>query len=72
MKVNVLVKPNSKTESVNLLEDGVLVVRVNAPPVEGQANARVIELLSEYFGKPKSCIELIRGNSGKKKVFEVL
>jgi uncharacterized protein (TIGR00251 family) len=72
VKVSVLVKPNSKKESVSLNEDGTLSVRVNAPPAEGKANKRVIELLAEHFKKPKSSIQLLHGASGKKKIFEVL
>lgn len=71
MKVNVLVKTNSKKEFVTLSENGDLIVRVNAPPIEGKANKRVIELLAEYFDKPKTSIELLHGTSGRKKVFEI-
>lgn len=71
MKVSVTVKPNSKKEFVTVNEDGTLTVRVNAPPVDGQANKRVIELLSEHFKKPKSSVKLLHGSSGKKKIFEI-
>lgn len=72
MKIGVLVKPNSKKEGVTTNEDGTLTVRVNAPPVDGKANKRVIELLSEYFKKPKSSIQIVHGSSGKKKLFDIL
>jgi uncharacterized protein len=71
MKVTVLVKPNSKMESVTQNQDGALIVKVNAPPTEGKANKRVIELLAKHFNKPKSSIELLRGLAGKKKIFEI-
>lgn len=71
MKVSVHVKPNSKHESVVQNDDGSLTVRVNAPPIEGKANKRVVELLADHFSKPKSSVELLRGTTGKKKVFEI-
>lgn len=71
MKINVAVKPNSKRESVDILADGTYVVKVNAPPVDGKANERVIELLADYFLKPKSAIKLLSGARGKKKVFKI-
>lgn len=71
MKVTVVVKPNSKKESITQNEDGALTVRVNAAPTEGKANKRVIELLAEHFDKPKSSIRLVHGSSGKKKIFEI-
>ena len=71
MKIVVAVKPNSRIESVEIMADGSLLIRVNAAPVDGRANDRVIELLSEYFKKPKSSFSLLRGHKGKKKIFEV-
>ena len=71
MKITVNVKPNAKKESVTLMEDGSYVVRVNAPPNEGKANKRVIELLSESLKKPKSSFLLLSGHKGKKKIIEV-
>jgi len=71
VKITVLVKPNSKKESVVQNEDGSFTVRVNAPPQDGKANQRVIELLSRHFNLPKSSIELLHGASGRKKVFKI-
>lgn len=71
LKVSVTVKPNSKKESVTINPDGSLVVRVNAPPVDGAANERVIELLAEHFNRAKSKIELISGHQSKHKRFEI-
>lgn len=72
MKVSVRVKPNSKKESVVRDETtGILLVRVNAPPADGKANQRVIELLAEFFNRPKSSFELLHGASGKNKIFKI-
>lgn len=71
MKVTVTVKTNSKIESVEKLSDQEFIVRVNVPPVEGKANKRITELLSEYFDVPKSKVSLASGEKSKKKVFEI-
>lgn len=71
MKVTVSVKTNSKIESVEKLSDQEYSVRVNTPPVDGKANKRIIELLSDYFDVPKSKITLVNGEKSKKKVFEI-
>lgn len=71
MKITVSVKPNSRIESVEAMADGSLLIRVNAPPVDGRANERVIELLSEHFKKPKSKFKLLRGHNSKKKTFQI-
>jgi uncharacterized protein (TIGR00251 family) len=71
MKISVTVKPNSRKESVEEIEPGQFVVRANAPPVEGAANERVIELLAEHFGRPKSRVRLVSGGKSKRKIFEI-
>lgn len=71
MKITVCVKINSKNQSVELMGDGSILIRLNVPPVEGQANKRILELLSEFYKRPKSSIKLVSGLKSKKKVFEI-
>jgi uncharacterized protein (TIGR00251 family) len=71
VKISVTVKPNSRKESVTLEADGSYTVRANAPPIDGAANERVIELLAEHFGRPKSAVALVSGHRAKKKIFSV-
>lgn len=71
MKITVCVKLKSKSEKVELLENGDYLVRTSAQPVDGKANQRIIELLAKFFGEPKSSIELVSGQKGKKKVFKL-
>lgn len=70
-KILVQVRPNSRQESVERSEDGVFIIRVNAPPRDGKANQRVVELLSQHLGVPKSKIELVSGGKSKLKTFKV-
>lgn len=46
-----------------------LKVAVHAPPVEGRANAALIEFLAKTFGLPKSSVELVWGELARSKVF---
>lgn len=71
MKITAQVKPRSKKEGVEKTGENTYVVRVNAPPVEGQANERVIELLAEHLRLPKSKIELVAGQRAKRKTFKI-
>jgi uncharacterized protein YggU (UPF0235/DUF167 family) len=57
---------------VEAVEGGTLAVWVNAPPVEGRANAALIELLSETLDIPKSYLSIKRGLGSKNKVVEVI
>ena len=71
MRISVTVKPNSKREEVVPAGEREYVVRVSAPPVEGKANERVVELLAKHFGVPKSRVTIVRGASGRKKAVEI-
>jgi uncharacterized protein len=71
MKISIRVKTNSRKNEVVETGPGAYAVSVAVPPVEGKANKKIIELLSEYFHKPKRCFTIIRGEKGKDKVIEV-
>ena len=49
----------------------VLEVRVRARPVEGEANAALIHLLSKALGVPKSSVSLARGGQSRLKMIEI-
>ncbi|NIR59814.1 MAG: YggU family protein, partial [Gammaproteobacteria bacterium] len=44
-----------------------LKVRLQAPPVEGRANARLVRFLAEVFGVPRGRVELLAGAGGREK-----
>jgi hypothetical protein len=71
MKFKIIVKPNAKRNEVTQTVEGTLVVRVAVPPIEGKANDKVIEVLSEYLNKPKRSISIVSGFKGKSKIIEV-
>jgi uncharacterized protein (TIGR00251 family) len=70
VKIQVNVKPNSKTEEVSR-EGNSLVIKVKEPPKEGKANQAVIRLLARHFGVPQSRINITSGIRSKNKVIEV-
>lgn len=63
----VKVKPNSKQQRLQTLEDGSLVVYLKSPPVDGKANAELIHLLAQEFHVSKSCVQIQSGLSSKLK-----
>jgi len=71
MKITVQVKPNARKDEISLRDDGVYVVKVAVPPIEGRANERLIEILAGYFKKPKRSIEILVGSRGKHKIVEI-
>lgn len=72
MKLAVKVIPrSSKSEVVGKMADGTLKVKVTAPPVDGEANDAVREVMANYFGVKKREVRIVKGKSGKRKVVEV-
>jgi len=71
MRITVHVKPNARQETVTVREDGVYVVKVSVPPIEGKANERLVEVLSRHFGRPRSAIQILKGTHGRHKIIEI-
>lgn len=63
----VRVQPRAGRDELAGVRDGRLRVRLTAPPVEGQANARLCRLLAELFQVPRSSVLLLNGAAGRDK-----
>lgn len=64
----VRVQANAKQNQVTGFEDGILHVRIAAPPVEGKANDALISFLSAQLGVSKSNLKIEKGLTAKTKV----
>jgi uncharacterized protein len=42
-------------------------VRLNAPPLDGAANAELIEVLAKTLGVPKRAVTLVTGDRSRRK-----
>jgi uncharacterized protein (TIGR00251 family) len=69
--LDVLVQPRSRRAEVGGLVDDRLRVAVTAPPVEGAANAAVIEALARALGVPRRAISIVRGETGRRKTVRI-
>lgn len=69
--ITVTIKVNARQERVEQTGPSEYRVAVNAPPIEGRANARLIALLAEFFDLPKSSITLRSGATSKRKRVEI-
>lgn len=62
----------SKNEIAEILSDGTVRVRLTAPPVEGKANAALIEFLSDVLNVSRSKIDIVAGMNGRDKLVTIL
>jgi len=63
-----------KTAIVGVYGSGAaaqLKIAVKAPPIEGRANAALIDFIAELFGLPRNRVELHFGELSRAKVFVV-
>ena len=51
--------------------DGILKIRLAAPPVDGEANEELIRLLAKLFDAPRQKIAILSGETSKNKVVSV-
>ena len=65
--LNVRVIPRAARSQFAGKRDHALLVRLNAPPVDGAANAELIELLAEALGIPRRNIEIVSGHRSRTK-----
>ena len=70
MKIQVKVKPNSRTEEVSQ-ENNFFLVKVKEPPREGKANKAVIQLLANHFGVARNKVRILSGFKSSVKLVEV-
>ena len=56
--VDVRVQPRAGRDGIDGVREARLRVRVTVPPVDDAANRRLLELLADAFGVPKSRVRL--------------
>lgn len=62
----------SRNKIVEILADGTIKIHIAAPPVDGEANEKLIEFLSDVLNIPRSRLEIVAGLSGRDKLISVL
>ena len=51
--------------------DGVLQLKIAAPPVRGEANRELINFLSQALGVSKGSVSILRGHTSRSKVIAI-
>ncbi|HEY0477786.1 MAG TPA: DUF167 domain-containing protein [Kofleriaceae bacterium] len=69
--VDILVQPRASRARIGPMHDGRLKIAVTAPPVDGEANAAVVELLARRLGISRGDIAVIAGASSRRKTLQI-
>ena len=65
--LDIRVVPRAAKAGVAGTRDGAILIRLTAPPVEGAANAELIEILADLLDRPRRAITIIAGERGRSK-----
>ena len=72
VQVTVRVIPRASKPGIVGIRDGALLVRLQSPPVEGAANAELIEVIATTFGTPRRDVSITSGERSKNKRIALL
>lgn len=65
--LHIKAKPNSRVSALTPQPDGTWLAQLKSPPVDGKANAELIELVARRFGCAKSTVAIKTGAGSKLK-----
>ena len=71
MRLNIKVIPKSSLNKVIRLSETELKVKLTSPPVDGEANKKLIEILSKEYSVAKSKIRIVKGEASKSKIVDI-
>jgi hypothetical protein len=68
----VRLQPRASRDAVTGEREGALIVRVTAPPVEGEANAALARVLGQALGVAPSAVRILSGQTSRHKRVQAL
>jgi uncharacterized protein (TIGR00251 family) len=63
--------PRSSRNQIVGVEGGALKIKLTAPPVEGAANAALIEFVAAWLGVRRSAVSIVSGDKARNKLVRV-
>ena len=70
-RMTVRITPRASRDEVVGEREGVLLVRVTAPPVDGAANEALVRLLAKVVGVPRGDVLIASGATSRTKIVDV-
>ena len=69
--IQLKVKPNSRTRSLEPSTEGPWLARLKSPPVDGKANEELVALLADHFNCPKAAVTIKSGAGSRLKLVTI-
>lgn len=67
VELSVVVQPRASRTRVVGEHGGLLKVQLAAPPVDGEANACLVEFVAKHFKVPRRQVSLVSGDTSRRK-----
>ncbi len=71
IEITVRLTPKAKSEEILGVRDGVLLVKVTAPPVDGKANSALCRLLAKRLRVATGRVTVVKGASARTKLVRI-
>jgi uncharacterized protein (TIGR00251 family) len=71
VRIEVHAKPRARVSRVVGVREGALVVHLAAPPVDGAANAELVDTIAAALSVPRRDVAIVRGETARAKLVEV-
>jgi len=72
LRVRLHVQPRASRDRIVGRHGQALKLQVTAPPVGGAANAAVVRLLGRVLSLPRRAVHLVRGETGREKLVDLV
>jgi len=70
-RIEVRLQPRARRDELVGMRDGVLIARVCAPPVDGEANRALCRLIARRVGVAPTLVTIVSGARGRSKLVSV-
>jgi len=71
VRLDVYIQPRASKTELAGMHDGVIKIRIAAPPVENAANRALIDFVAQHLGIAKRSVRVVSGDTSRKKVLEL-
>jgi uncharacterized protein (TIGR00251 family) len=73
LTLSLSIRPSAQTTAwKSRLADGTWKISVAAPPEDGKANEALVRFLADYFDVPRSNVEVLSGQTGRRKTVRIV
>lgn len=71
VNIRFFIQPKSSKNEIIGPHNGAIKIKLTSPPVDGQANAGLIEFLAKLFKTAKRNVVLVKGETSRQKVVAI-